>query len=136
MQYLDPTDNNVMSLFARGIAGPVVMLNLLKFRKTADYSGFPEIEPESPISGVDAYQRYIDHTRPFLEQSGGEILYLGTGGKYLIGPENEGWDMAMLIKQSSVQSFIDFASNEDYLAGIGHRTAAVIDSRILPLETV
>jgi hypothetical protein len=27
-----------------------------------------------------------------------------------------------------------FASNQDYLAGIGHRVAALADSRILPLK--
>jgi hypothetical protein len=39
----------------------------------------------------------------------------------------------MLVRQSSVQSFLAFASNQEYLAGIGHRVAALSDSRILPL---
>ena len=28
---------------------------------------------------------------------------------------------------------MEFASNQEYLAGIGHRTAALEDSRLLPL---
>jgi hypothetical protein len=40
----------------------------------------------------------------------------------------------MLVRQSSVQSFLAFASNQTYLAGMGHRTAALEDSRLLPLE--
>jgi hypothetical protein len=41
--------------------------------------------------------------------------------------------MAMLIRQRSVGSFLSFASNEGYLKGLGHRTAALEDSRLLPL---
>lgn len=48
-------------------------------------------------------------------------------------PESERWDRALLVKQSSVQAFMAFAGNEAYLAGLGHRTAAVADSRLLPL---
>lgn len=59
---------------------------------------------------------------------------LGAGGPFLIGPEHEMWDMTMLVRQSSVASFLAFASHEAYLAGIGHRTAAVEDSRLLPLS--
>jgi hypothetical protein len=49
---------------------------------------------------------------------------------------NEGYldpTEAMLVRQSSIASFFAFASDEAYLAGIGHRVAAVRDSRILPL---
>lgn len=131
--YLDVTDAAGRAFMMRGISGPVVMLNLLKFREQADYSAAPELAPAEPIGGAKAYRRYIDHTRPFLEASGGTIRFLGDGGPWLIGPPGERWDMAMLIEQASVESFIAWNSNPDYLKGIGHRTAALADSRILPL---
>lgn len=31
--------------------------------------------------------RYIEHTLPFLRESGGEIMFLGDGGEFLIRPE-------------------------------------------------
>jgi len=40
----------------------------------------------------------------------------------------------MLVEQSSTAAFLAFASNGEYLAGIGHRTAALEDSRLLPLQ--
>ena len=40
----------------------------------------------------------------------------------------------MLIRQDSLNSFMAFATNDNYLAGIGHRSAAIEDSRLLPLE--
>src|SRR5262249_13877320 len=114
-------------------AGEVVMLNLLRFRDIADYSATPELAPPAPISGADAFQRYIDHTLPYLQASGGDLLFLGKGGAFFIGPESERWDMAMLVRQQSLEAFLSFAAHGEYLVGIGHRTAALEDSRLLPL---
>ena len=134
--YLDATDANAIALFQRGIQGEIVMLNLLKLRAQADYSQNPDLAPSAPISGKDAYDKYIVHTLPFLEATGGSLLYLGEGGNYFVGPEDEGRDMAMLVQQNSLDEFIAFATNEDYMKGVGHRTAALEDSRILPLAIV
>jgi hypothetical protein len=131
--YLEPTQEAGRALVLRAIDGEVVMLNLLRFREIADYSANPELAPEIPISGAEAYDLYIAHTLPHLRESGGDLLFLGEGGRFLIGPEGERWDRAMLVRQSSVQSFMSFTVNEFYLAGLGHRTAAVEDSRLLPL---
>jgi len=109
------------------------MLNLLRFRKVADYSDYLDLAPIDAISGRDAFQRYIDHTVPFLQESGGAIDFLGEGGKYFIGPPDEKWDLVMLIRQKSLGSFMEFASNQEYIAGLGHRSAAIEDSRLLPL---
>lgn len=131
--YLDVTEAQGRDFFMRGITGPVTVLNLLRFRETADYSASPELDPGRPVSGREAFDAYIAHTLPFLEKSGGELLFLGQGGPWLIGPEGEGWDCAMLVRQSSVESFIAWNSDAAYLAGIGHRTAALADARLLPL---
>jgi hypothetical protein len=123
-----------MALFGRKIVGPVVMLNLLRFREVADYSEHPELKPNDAISGAQAFDLYIETTLPHLLKSGGELLFMGAGGTFFIGPGEEHWDRAMLVRQASVESFIAFASNEAYLSGaIGHRTAALEDSRLLPL---
>src|SRR5215510_12571743 len=132
-RYLEPTQEAGRAFFQRGIAGPVVMLNLLRFRAVADYAANPELAPAAPISGAAAFDRYIAHTLPYLRESGGELLFLGEGGAFLIGPPGERWDCAMLVRQSSVQSFMAFANHAGYLAGLGHRTAALEDSRLLPL---
>ena len=131
--YLEPTQESGRAFFTRAIPESIVMLNLLRFRAVADYSGTPALAPASPISGEAAYRLYMEHTLPYLKASGGEVLFHGRGGNFLIGPGNERWDAAMLVRQSSVASFLQFASNQDYLAGIGHRLAALEDSRLLPL---
>jgi len=132
-KYLDVTREAGAALFARNIKGEILMLNLLRFREVANYSSFPDIRPSRPISGAEAYQKYIDHTLPFLKESGGSLELLGKGGKYLIGPQDEPWDLVMLVRQHSLADFMAFSKNEAYLAGLGHRTAALEDSRLLPL---
>ena len=131
--YIHPTQEAGAALFARNLEGPVVMLNLLRFRETADYSESPELAPENQISGEEAYKKYIEHTLPFLEGAGSEVIFMGEGGSYLIGPSNERWDRVLLVRHASLSAFLKFARNEGYLKGAGHRTAALADSRLLPI---
>jgi hypothetical protein len=132
-RHLEPTQEAGRAFFHRGIKGEVVMLNLLRFRAVADYSGTPELAPATPISGAEAYDRYIAHPMLYLRESGGDVLLLGEGGPFLIGPDHERWDRVLLVRQRDVASFMAFAQNEPYLAGLAHRTAAVEDSRLLPI---
>lgn len=131
--YLEPTQDAGRAYFSSPPEGPVVMLNLLRLRAVADYSAFPALAPAEPISGEEAYRRYIAHTEPFLQRSGGRVLFTGRADRFLIGPASERWDLAMLVQQHSARDFLAFASDPAYLAGLGHRTAAVEDSRLLPL---
>ena len=52
---IDPTADQVRALRDAGPDGPVVMLNLLKFREQANY---PAASPHAPCSGAEAYCRY------------------------------------------------------------------------------
>ena len=115
--------------------GKVVMLNLLKFKATADYSGLDNIKPDRELSGKEAYQLYIDLTLPFLEEAGSQLLFMGSSKHFLIGPQEEQWDAVLLVEHESVHRFMAFAQNKDYLAIAGHRTAALADSRLLPMNT-
>ena len=132
---LAPTAAQAVGLMSRGIKGPVIMLNLLRFREVADYSATPDLAPDAPVSGAVAFDLYIAATRPLLERSSGTVLFSGRGGQFFIGPEAERWDRVLLIKQASVSTFLDWATNEEFLASVGHRTAALLDSRLLPVAS-
>src|ERR1700758_1857293 len=69
--YFDVTQQSGGALVRRNIPGEIVMLNLLRFREVADYVASPELAPEQPISGAEAYDRYIVHAMPYLAASGG-----------------------------------------------------------------
>lgn len=116
-----------------GPDGPITMLNLLRFRDNADYGPFPELAPEVPISGRRAYALYSENTLPLLQAAGGEVVMAGPAHGFLIGPPEPRWDHVLVVRYPSKDVFRSFTSNPEYLAGVGHRTAALADSRLLPI---
>lgn len=134
--WLDATPESGRLFVSRQMEGEVLMLNLLRFREVADYSASPALAPETPISGAEAYQLYMENTLPHLRASGGEVELMGEGGPFLIGPPDERWDLMLVVGHKSAETFMSFASNEAYLAGMGHRLAAIEDSRLLPISPV
>lgn len=133
--FLDVTPEAGRAYFSNPPKGEIVMLNLLKFKDIADYSQSPSIAPKEAVSGKEAYQLYMDYTLPFLKEAGSEVLFAGKSNAFLIGPSEEDWDLVLLVKHKDAATFLAFAQNEKYLAITGHRTAALEDSRLLPIET-
>ncbi|MEN8041506.1 MAG: DUF1330 domain-containing protein [Actinomycetota bacterium] len=132
--FISPTPPSIQAFIDRQIAGPLTMLNLLRFRDVADYTATPELEPETPVSGEQAYDTYAELTMPHLAAVGGSPVFMGTGGPFLIGPEDVAWDRVLLVRYPDVQAFLSMTQNPGYLAGAGHRMAALADSRLLPIE--
>ena len=116
--------------------GEIVMLNLLKFREIADYTGNEDLKPKEEISGKKAYDLYMKYTAPILMKAGGKVLFFGRSDAFLIGPEQEKWDLVLLVRHASAEKFMAFAQNPEYLKTAGHRTAALADSRLLPIKEV
>ena len=81
--------------------------------------------------GPDAEEIFMTTADRLREQ--GRSLGLAEGRAHGIAEGRAAGVAAMLVRQSSVQSFMAFADHAGYLAGIGHRTAALEDSRLLPL---
>ena len=131
--FLEVTDEQGARFFGSARPGEVVMLNLLRFREWADYSHAPQLEPEGRVSGAQAYRRYMDAIEPILTASGGALMFAGNADHFLVGPSDERWDFAMLVRQSSAQEFLAFASDPNAQAAACHRTAALADSRLLPI---
>ncbi len=132
-RYLTPSEESFMAVLSQGIEGPVTMLNLLRFNAVADYSESPELAPDEPITGKAAYRRYIEAASVVVASAGGEVSLLGVGGAFIIGPLDERWDAVLIVKQESLEAFGKFTSDPAYIAIAGHRTAALADSRILPI---
>ena len=113
-------------------AGPVVMLNLLRYRPEADYSDAPELSTGDTPSGQAAYNTYMKAVAPIIAEAGGELLYFGKADRFLIGPVDEHWDAVLLVRYPSAKAFVGMAQSEAYRKVAGHRTAALQDSRLLP----
>lgn len=131
--YIDATEKSGKEFYSEFIhKGKIVMLNLLKFRSMADYKNFEILSPQKDISGEEAYKIYTENTKEELKKINSRILFYGNSKNFLIGPESEKWDAVLLVEHESVQSFMQFSQSKAYLDNVGHRAAALSDSRLLP----
>jgi uncharacterized protein (DUF1330 family) len=131
--YVDPNRDSFRAWMAGDLTAPVVMLNLLRFRDQADYSGAPELALAGPATGAQAYRAYMAAAGPLIQSCGAEVVFSGEAGPTLIGPADEAWDLVLLVRYPSGADFLAFTSSEAYLAVKGHRTAALADSRLVPM---
>jgi uncharacterized protein (DUF1330 family) len=92
--------------------GPVVMLNLLKFKAAAADGGG---------SGADAYRRYGDAAVEMVEARGGKVLWAGRGDQILIGDPAEDWDQVVLVEYPSRRAFIEMVTTPEYTDAHKHR---------------
>lgn len=108
--------------------GPLVMINLLRYREHAAYP--PDFGAE-PCSGREAYQRYGEVARQRVASVGGRPLWMGSVRLTVIAPEAEEWDDAVLVEYPSRKAFFEMITQPEYQAAVPHRTAALADSRLI-----
>lgn len=123
---IDPTADQVRALRDSGAQGPVVMLNLLKFRKTADYG--PDSD-QPAMTGAQAYSHYqTAFTRTVGKVSQAQVLYDGPVNQVFIGlagtPEAD-WDKVLLVRYPSRQHFLAMMAEPAYREALKHRYAGL-----------
>lgn len=111
-----------------GGEGPVVMLNLLRYREHADYSGHPG---EKPCSGRDAYRRYAALVMPLIGGTGANVQSTGRWQATVIGAPGETWDDLLMVQYPTRQAFLTMIRSKAYQAIAFHRQAALADSRLI-----
>ena len=126
-----PNVEQFQQLAAASDEGPVVMLNLLKFRDGNALDG---------VAGVEEYRRYGDVALEMIEHQGGRLLWAGTGDQILIGDPAGDWDAVLLVEYPSRAAFIEMVSTPEYLEAHAHRERAlertvVIACTPAPLDT-
>mgnify|MGYP001161317008 FL=1 len=103
---------------------PVMMLNLLKYRETA--------EPGHGVDGMSGRAAYEVYGRKFADLNprfGGEPQWMGQALNHIIG--NEGWDLVILVRYPTRKQFVDMLNDADYQAIAPIRAAALLDSRLI-----
>lgn len=119
-----PNPDQLKALAESTDDGPIVMVNLLRFKPMAD--GI-----DDGVSGAGAYARYSIATEPFLRAVGGRLLSALRPQHYVIGPSEGEWDLILLVEYPSRQKFLEMASNPEYQKVHAHRDAALADSRLI-----
>lgn len=123
---IDPTRDQVRQLRDHGRDGPVVMLNLLKFREIAEY---PAEMAMAPCSGEAAYAHYVHAFSVAVGAvSQAEILYDGPCEQLFIGQAGTAatdWDKVLLVRYPSRQHFLNMMANDSYRDALVHRYAGL-----------
>jgi uncharacterized protein (DUF1330 family) len=128
MGFIEPEREQLAAFLAQQDEGPVVMINLLRYRERAAY---PEGSGFEPCSGREAYARYGEAVREHLDAVGGRPIWLGSVVGTVIAPEGETWDDAILVEYPSRKAFLEMVARPAYQAIAVHRSAALADSRLI-----
>ncbi|MBW1711179.1 MAG: DUF1330 domain-containing protein [Deltaproteobacteria bacterium] len=114
MSFILPTEEQFKKIMSLGYKGPIVMVNLLKFK---------------PDGGAESYKKYYEGTKKITEGKYiTRIVYRGNGLMPVIGDEE--WDEVALYEYPSIEAFIEMNRNKEYQALIRYRTEALLDSRL------
>jgi uncharacterized protein (DUF1330 family) len=85
---------------ARGDEGPVMMLNLLKFK----------------LGGAEGYAAYGAAAGPIVQKFGGKGLFAGRPSELLLGDKAYDWDMMVLVEWPKRQNLLDMTTSDEYQA--------------------
>jgi len=113
---IDPRGRDLKAFLADDPGGPVVMLNLLRFRR------------DDPEGGRASYAAYLAHFRAHAEPLGAEVLYLGEGSSALVAEDGQAWDAVLLVRYPSRQAFSAMVSDPAYQEGTHLRTEALSEA--------
>ena len=108
---LEANREQLTALSARAADAPVVMVNLLQFRKPG---------------GLERYLQYGREVAPHLNRVGATIRYGGTAPAVVIGDgERPWWDAILIVEYPTPDAFIDMVTTEEYAKVHEHRAAAI-----------
>ena len=127
--HLEITEENMaeMEAFATTNDKPIVMVNLMRVRATAEYKD-AEL---NDCSGYDAFARYTEGSSHVRREVGAKLIWSGRAIQMPIGPREKTWDMVALVRYPSAKAYIDMKATKEYEAARTHRRAALYDSRLI-----
>src|SRR5579872_4914078 len=108
-----PSSEQVEALTERGPEGPIVMVNLLKFRPRARYEAGAR-ESKEDLSGAEAYLRYGAVAQKCVAEVGGSIVWAGLQSLVFIGGDDQTWDQVICVRYPSRQAFLKMVSQPQY----------------------
>jgi uncharacterized protein (DUF1330 family) len=116
MSAIRPNKAQFIELMGAPDEGPVVMLNLLKFKARAD---------GTDGTGANEYAKYGDAAVEMVEARGGKVLWMGRADQILIGDPTEDWDSVALVQYPSRKAFIEMVSTPEYEQAHEHRESGL-----------
>ncbi|MGH3580758.1 DUF1330 domain-containing protein [Mycolicibacterium llatzerense] len=118
---LETTPEQFAALTARPADAPVLMVNLLKFKRDG---------------GRERYLQYGRDVTPHLERVGATIRYAGTAPTVIIGDgQQPWWDAILIVEYPTPAAFIDMVTTAEYTKVHEHRAAALERGDLIATST-
>ncbi len=109
------------SMLQPGPAGPIVMVNLLKFKDKAAYDD----ARACALTGKEAYAIYGAAVARLIRQVGGRILFAGDVTSLMLGMADPLWDEVALAEYPARQNLVQMAMSPEYQEIAVHRAAGL-----------
>ena len=125
-----PTAEQIEGFLAPDAAGPIFMVNLLKFKERAEY----EDGRETPLSGRDAYALYAAEVAEIITQVGGKLIFGANVERLMLGEVEELWDQVAIAMYPTRAAMFEMIQLPEYAEISVHRNAGLAGQ--LNIETV
>lgn len=116
-----PKGQQLGAVVPKGSNGPIVMVNLLKFKDRSSYKD----GRADDATGRQAYDRYAQEMLPFVQAHGGRVIFVGPVKSLVIGEVEEMWDAVALVEYPSSEAFVKIAMSGDVAKFGVHREAGL-----------
>ena len=116
-----PSEDQIKGFLEPGAQGPICMVNLLKFKPTAEY----EDGLETDLTGREAYELYEEGVKKLLQRVGGYIGFEGSVERLMLGEVEELWDAVGLAVWPSRQVMLEVMQSPEMQEISVHRTAGL-----------
>jgi uncharacterized protein (DUF1330 family) len=121
----------VAALAGTAADGPLVMLNLNRYRPRAMYAAEPPGGVSPDVSGHEAYERYGMTALKVLARVGGEIVWSTRATITVVGDYSDQCDEVLAVRYPSAEAFLALAMDPDVVAALPHREAALERAAII-----
>ena len=103
------------------VEGPVMMVNLLRFREKAAYPDGRDPD----LSGRDAYERYATPMRKLVEAEGGRFVFAADAKGLLLGEVGEEWHTVAIVEYPESKALLRISSTPEFHEIERHRLAGL-----------
>ncbi len=121
-----PTPEQIETFLAGPPDQPVVMLNMLTFKKTAE-----DPDTGEPVSGKEVVRRYSRAMKSFVERGGGTFVLGADIDSQVIGTGGEQFDFVGIMRYPSRSRYLELAGDPEVAATIGRYRDAGLESQWL-----
>ena len=127
---LSPKPEQIQALLESDLEGPVVMVNLLKFKERAEYADGRETD----LSGREAYGLYGQAVSQIIREYDGEVIFVGDVTFLSLGQVEELWDEVAIAKYPNRAALWAMSTSSEWNEAAVHRAAGLAGQ--LNIETV